>query len=139
MTMDRYTQIAETLWIGGWPEEGIAPEFPRYIVNLYPSGEYRLLSYQASQGAKIYDSMTELPDPVLLNRLAELVNHWRASGVVLVHCQKGLNRSPLVAGLSLVRAGVPAAEAIALMREKRGEDVLFNPLFEHWLLQQRKT
>ena len=134
----RYTQIAETLWVGGWPKEGVAPEFPRFIINLYPSGEYALRSYQQSRAARIYDRFDELPDPALLHDLAENVTAWRAQGVVLVHCQQGLNRSPLVVALSLIKQGMEPAAAIALLREKRDPDVLFNPLFAAWLLQQGK-
>ena len=59
---------------------------------------------------------------------------WKAGKKVLIRCQAGLNRSGLIMALVLMREGYTAQNAIALMREKRGESVLCNKTFEKWLL-----
>ncbi len=57
---------------------------------------------------------------------------------VLVHCQAGLNRSGVVTALALMLNGdvATADKAIALLRARRGEAVLCNPLFVTWLRSQ---
>ena len=59
---------------------------------------------------------------------------WVAGKRVLIRCQAGLNRSGLVMGLVLVRAGYDAADAIALIRERRSDNALFNDSFVEYLL-----
>jgi protein-tyrosine phosphatase len=80
------------------------------------------------------DDSDVLPDAKVLEDLADWVNEKRALGPTLVHCQAGLNRSALVAGLALIRSGMAPRDAIALLRQKRSSDVLFNKAFERWLL-----
>jgi protein-tyrosine phosphatase len=75
-----------------------------------------------------------------LNRLrqaAELgYERWKSGDRVLIRCQAGLNRSGLVTALILIRAGLAAHKAIALIRKQRGEDALFNEEFCEWLLEE---
>jgi len=52
---------------------------------------------------------------------------------VLVHCQAGLNRSGIVVALVLMRQGMSADDAIALLRNSRSDQVLCNKRFENWL------
>jgi hypothetical protein len=47
---------------------------------------------------------------------------------VLVHCQMGLNRSALVAGLILVHNGMPGADAVRRLQERR-PGALYNEVF----------
>ena len=51
---------------------------------------------------------------------------------VLAHCGLGLNRSALVCGLILVEMGMPASDAIELLREKR-QGALYNKVFASYL------
>jgi protein-tyrosine phosphatase len=60
-----------------------------------------------------------VPDRVLLNALADMVNLARATGPTLVHCQAGLNRSGLVTALALIRGGMQPEQAIAKIRQQR--------------------
>jgi hypothetical protein len=60
---------------------------------------------------------------------------WRAGKTVLLRCQGGRNRSGLVMGVLLLHAGYSADDAIALMRERRHESVLFN---EHFVASLRE-
>ena len=58
---------------------------------------------------------------------------WKAGKRVLVRCQAGLNRSGLITALVLIRDGLAPADAIELIREKRGAAALFNNTFVSWL------
>lgn len=75
-----------------------------------------------------------------LNRLRQAVEfgyeRWKSGDRVLIRCQAGLNRSGLVTALILIRDGLPASEAIGLIRNHRGEDALFNADFCRWLLEE---
>ena len=78
-----------------------------------------------------------------LNRLRQAVEfgyeRWKCGDRVLVRCQAGLNRSGLVTALLLIRDGLTASEAIALIRNQRGEDALFNEDFSRWLLEEGES
>ena len=73
-----------------------------------------------------------------LDRLRQAVDfgydRWKQGDRVLVRCQAGLNRSGLVLALILIKDGLKPAEAIARIRDNRGEDALFNRDFHNWLL-----
>ena len=76
--------------------------------------------------------------PELASFIASLVTSGRR---VLVHCTEGLNRSGVVVGRALMDMGMTAAEAIDLVRAKRGPSVdgfpaLSNPAFEDWLRRE---
>lgn len=70
----------------------------------------------------------------MANRLAREVKHGRR---ILITCAMGLNRSGLITALTLMHAyGMPARDAIRLIRARRHRDALMNPMFEQWLLRQ---
>jgi hypothetical protein len=75
-----------------------------------------------------------------LNRLRQAVefgyDRWKQGDRVLVRCQAGLNRSGLVLALILIKDGLTPSEAIAQIRQNRGEDALFNNNFHNWLMQE---
>lgn len=120
---------AGNLWMGACPEP-VLPAYFTYVLNLYPEHVY---STEAEiRLVRLHDSEF-LPRPELLEELAAWVNEKRHRGPTLVHCQMGLNRSALVVGLALIRAGMPADEAIRHLRAKRSPAVLCNPYFEEWL------
>ena len=60
--------------------------------------------------------------------------NWRSGREVLVRCERGINRSGLVTALILMRDARSAEEAVALLRERRGQAVLINTSFERWLI-----
>jgi protein-tyrosine phosphatase len=78
-----------------------------------------------------------------LSRLRQAVEfgheRWKAGDRVLIRCQAGLNRSGLVLALILIKDGKTAEEAIALIRENRGTDALFNENFHAWLLKEGES
>jgi protein-tyrosine phosphatase len=66
----------------------------------------------------------------------------RSGQRVLVHCTEGLNRSGLVVAQALVELGWDVADAIELVRQRRGVtrdgfSALSNERFVEWLLAER--
>lgn len=131
-----FSEIDGNLWSGGCPV-GEAPEEFRFIVSLYPWEPYRIHDHQVFLQAKLYDQ-GEVPATPVLEALADYINAARAIDKTLVHCQAGLNRSGLLTGLALIRAGAAPADAIKLLRAKRCDQVLCNRAFEGWLLDYGK-
>jgi hypothetical protein len=84
----------------------------------------------------IYDSNMKDFD---IEELMEVVNMthraWKKGKRVLIRCQAGWNRSGLVTALVLIKDGMEAKDAIALLREKRSPYALCNSTFEAWLLE----
>ena len=74
-----------------------------------------------------------LPPIAKLQGIAKL-GAWlvRDGHVVLSHCGMGFNRSALVAGLILHELGMPGAETVARLRDRR-PGALFNPTFASYL------
>lgn len=69
-----------------------------------------------------------------VGRLADrLAAEVRADRFVVTHCWAGIGRSSLLAGATLVRLGVPAAEAWQLIRTARGLPVPDSRDQEAWL------
>lgn len=60
---------------------------------------------------------------------------WKSGKRTLIRCQAGWNRSGLVTALVMIMDGIPAREAIDLIREKRSPMALCNATFEKWLLE----
>ncbi|HWX40679.1 MAG TPA: dual specificity protein phosphatase [Blastocatellia bacterium] len=80
----------------------------------------------------IYDE--ELPDLEKLHAIARLGAALIGTGHrVLSHCGMGLNRSALMAGLILTYLGMPGADAVDLLRQKR-PGALYNENFANYLL-----
>ena len=79
----------------------------------------------------IYDD--DLPDLKKLHAVAKLAASLVERGErVLSHCGLGLNRSALVAGLTLTYLGMSGEEAVRLLRERR-PGALFNENFAAYL------
>lgn len=75
----------------------------------------------------IYDE--ELPNLAKINAIADMgAGLIRSGHRVLSHCGMGFNRSALVAGLILVRLGIPGRDAVCRLRNCR-PGVLFNEIF----------
>ena len=73
-----------------------------------------------------------LPDPARLDAVAMMGAHLVRTGHrVLSHCGMGYNRSALVAGRILHQLGMPGADVVTRLRERR-PGALFNDVFaEH--------
>jgi hypothetical protein len=75
----------------------------------------------------------ELPNLAKLHALAQLGALLVQQGHrVLSHCGMGHNRSALLAGLILTYLGMPGADAVALLRQKR-QGALYNKIFASYL------
>ena len=81
----------------------------------------------------INDDDDEMPSISKLKAVAQLgASLVRDGHRVLSHCGMGYNRSALIAGLILIELGMPGAEAIARLRERR-PGALFNDRFAAFL------
>lgn len=130
------TKIDDTFWQGGCINGVDLKGQFQHIVSLYPWERYNPgCELHSFLEVRLYDCGA-IPDPKQLAFLARWINECRETGVTLVHCQAGLNRSGLLAGLALVLGGLPPADAIQKLRESRCSAVLCNKAFESWLLQQ---
>lgn len=77
----------------------------------------------------IDDDNEKLPNMIKLRAIARLGASLVAEGHrVLSHCGMGYNRSAFVAGLIMIELGMPGAEAVARLRERR-PGALFNDGF----------
>ena len=74
-----------------------------------------------------------LPPIAKLQGIAKLgASLVRDGHVVLSHCGMGFNRSALVAGLILHELGMPGADVVTRLRDRR-PGALFNPTFASYL------
>lgn len=126
------SHVEGNLWQGGCRNGAPLPEDFAYVVSLYPWERYALGPNTHRDEIRMYDA-GQMPDLRQLHAIARKVNEYREKGKTLVHCQAGLNRSGLVAGLALVLGGMEPREAIALLRKQRCDMVLCNETFETWL------
>lgn len=132
-SMPLISHIVGNLWTGGC-EDGVAlPEDFKYVVSLYPWEKYKLGPDTERVELRLFDSSEPLGAGKVIYEVAGWALGAMRDGKTLIHCQAGLNRSGLVASLSLMMSGMTANEAISLLREKRSPAVLCNPEFERWL------
>lgn len=141
--LELHTEMLPGLWQGGTHDEDTFAQFQTPLIGnknfdvvytLYAWAnpvdwfvkevrfgfydDYRVLSVDTSE---LYD-------------LAKQAHKdWKSGKRVLIRCQAGLNRSGLITALVLIKDGYSPESAIELMREKRSEYVLMNPLFEKWI------
>jgi hypothetical protein len=132
------SHIEGNLWTGGCIDGLRLPDEFRYVVSLYPWEKYQLGDDTKRVEVGLYDSHV-IPAHDSLVSVANLVNEFLAKGQTLVHCQAGLNRSALIAGLALILQGRDPHAAIKLLRERRCSAVLCNSTFEEYLLSLDMT
>jgi protein-tyrosine phosphatase len=130
------SKIAENLYQGGCTSGLVLPDFVQHLVSLYPWEAYQLThELESYLCVRMYDSADfDAATAETVLDIASWVNSRRASGVVLVHCQAGLNRSSVVAGAAMVMNDeMTGPEAVEYLRAKRSAACLCNPSFEKWL------
>jgi len=132
------SHIEGNLWMGGCIGGVRLPDDFLYIVSLYPWEQYTLGQDTRRIEIKMYDA-AENPDQQDLDRAVQTVLYCVEEGKTLVHCQAGLNRSGLVSALALIRMGHSPQEAVDLLRTRRGNVVLCNPVFENLVLNSKEA
>lgn len=131
------SNIDGNLWQGGCREGVSLNGHFKHIISLYPWERFNPgCDLDSFTEVRLYDGPS-VPNEAQLYSLARWINICKSHGPTLVHCQAGLNRSGLLAGLSLVLDGKRAEDAIALLRLTRSPAVLCNKTFASWLLQQK--
>lgn len=130
------TPIEPNFWQGGCLNGVNLQGFFKHIISLYPWEAFAPgCELDSRTEVRLYDGPV-VPDEEQLYTLARWINICRRHGRTLVHCQAGLNRSGLLAGLALVLSGETPDAAIAKLRAGRCPAVLCNPKFEAWLRAQ---
>jgi len=133
------SRIDDTLWQGGCINGVSLGGRFKHVISLYPWERYRIDDkVESFTEVKLYDGPV-VPDEEQLYHLARWINMCRKHGTTLVHCQAGLNRSALLAGLALVLEGNDPDDVITQLRASRCPAVLCNKKFEGWLRNQTKT
>jgi hypothetical protein len=149
-TENLYSEILPGLWQGGTHDFDTL-EFPKTyafrnqdkqfdsVATLYP------VAHPVGWG--ISERRFGFPDAELDdNNLGEIhaisdwaYGEWKSGKNVLIRCQAGLNRSGLCTALVLMKDGLSSSDAIALIRNKRGPDALFNTNFVQYLSSLSST
>lgn len=126
--VDMITHVVDNLWQGGC-EQGLKldDDFVK-VVSLYPWEQYELGPNTERVEVKMYDSHDGV-DWGDLDRASDEVLEGLTRGKTLVHCQAGLNRSGLVAAVTLMKLGYTAQQAIDILRATRSPLVLCNQTF----------
>lgn len=136
------SHIVDNLYVGGHDDYVDLTDKFSHVFSLYVWGK----PYQSAEGTvhqawTMYDSHGRIEardadeNAVDLGEIVyQIVSALNKGGNVLVHCQAGINRSNLLSALVL-RAwkNMTSLEAIALLRERRGDIVLANRTFEVYL------
>ena len=132
------SEIEPNLWQGGCRDGLVLPSFITDVVSLYPWERYIVRhELRSFLEVRMYDHAAK-PVKAEVEMIADWINERRASGVVLVHCQAGLNRSGLVAATALIRSGHEPKAAIELLKSSRSSAVLCNPTFHEWVWRYAK-
>jgi protein-tyrosine phosphatase len=128
------SEIEPNLYQGGCETGLVLPSFISDLVSLYPWERYKIKHELKSElYVRLYDSTSQAFEQI--DAIAAWVNDRRMNGgIVLVHCQAGLNRSSLVAARALMLSeDISGAKAIEVVRAQRSPACLCNPHFESYL------
>ena len=145
-----YSMIAPNLFQGGTDDLDVihlAQTNNRARTDLPFDAIVTMYAWARPADWKVQEFRYGVPDAAItdidLDRLRQAVefgyDRWKEGDRVLVRCQAGLNRSGLVLALILIKDGLTPTEAIARIRENRGEDALFNRDFHNWLLKEGES
>ncbi len=112
-----------------------------YVVSAYvtdweaswPQCDHRLVLFKDTETGLDDDTWRKIESAV-----TQVVERWGSGQKVLIRCQAGYNRSGMIMALVLMRLGLSAECAIALLRERRGSDVLINSVFEGYVREREE-
>lgn len=134
------SEILPNLFMGGTGDYDIV-QFGKRLPELHEREEFDAVvtcySYAQPMSWYVHENRYGFADgplnPKTFAKAQEMASwlhsEWKAGRKCLSRCQAGLNRSGLVIALVLMMDGYSANDAIALIREKRDRNALFNPDF----------
>ncbi len=140
-----WSEILPGLWQGGTDDYdviGVAGHCPNRVTSTHFDSVYTLYARANAASWNVKEvrfgfadgDMTDFdPEADLYFAVREAHADWKAGKRVLVRCQAGLNRSGLVMALVLIREGYTPEQAVALIRQNRGDIALCNDTFVRWL------
>ena len=140
-----HSKILDELYQGGTDEEVTVYRGNKRLPTV---GDHRpfdsvvsLCAYTLPVGWLVKEMRFAFPDGPLelwtikeIEAIADWVHvQWKAGDRVLIRCQAGMNRSSLVTALVLLKDGLSADGAIALIRKQRSEYCFSNKHFVEYL------
>lgn len=135
------SKITDTLYLGAQPKDiqqcAVLSAPFSYVFNFSGQVKYYIACKQKVIICPFNDCDL-MPDIDMLHEMSDAMLAASKKGPTLSHCAAGINRSALVLSLTLIKDGMKPKDAIALLREKRGNMVLSNNTFENWLLRNGK-
>lgn len=132
------TRLTSNLHVGGCIGGLHLPGEVDLVVSLYPWERYVIRRDTVRTEITAYDATGQ--DLGWAEAAAMVVAGGIEEGLaVLTHCQAGINRSSLVAGIALLELGWvdTGADAISLLREERSPACLCNATFEQYLRDRK--
>ena len=141
-----FSEILPNLYMGGTGDHDIV-QFGKRLPQLHEREEFDSVvtcySYAQPMSWYVHENRYGFADGPINNKtfikVQELASwlhsEWKSGKKCLSRCQAGLNRSGAVIAVVLMIEGYSADEAIALIREKRDPNALFNPDFVRYLQQ----
>jgi len=128
------THDNDVIWRTGGEKIGVTQKNFDFVATLYADAN-PVDWFVEEVRFGIYDgNMKDIDLPRLFRVVNRTYEAWQDGDRVLVRCQAGWNRSGLVTALVMMKDGMPAEEAIKLLRQKRSPFALCNATFEKWLL-----
>ena len=140
-----HSKILDELYQGGTDDEATVYRGNKRLPTVGDPRPFdsvvSLCAYTLPVGWLVKEMRFAFPDGPLepwtikeIEAIAEWVYaQWKAGDRVLIRCQAGMNRSSLVTALVLLKDGLSADEAIALIRKQRSEYCLSNRHFIEYL------
>ncbi|KAI9209924.1 protein tyrosine phosphatase type IVA 3 [Polychytrium aggregatum] len=107
---------------------------PTYSKDVFESQGIAVVDLLIKDGGVPTNAEIETFLTVCTNSFGGLGVEKDPSATVAVHCVAGLGRAPLMVCIALIEAGMPADEAVALIRAKRRG--AFNPIQTKYLLEE---
>lgn len=133
-----HSKILDNLFQGGTDDEATTYRGEKRLPTVGDPRPFdsvvSLCAYTLPVGWLVKEMRFAFPDGPLepwtipeIEALADWIHkQWKAGDRVLIRCQAGLNRSSLVTALVLMKEGMSADEAIALIRKQRSVDCFSN-------------
>lgn len=131
------THVEDNIYVGGCEAGLVLPQDIEHLVSLYMWEKYKEAhEIKTSLTVKMYDSRSGFNEDQVLE-IANWVAKRAKEGKVLVHCQAGLNRSPLIVAtaLKIMHPDRPRADIVNMLRTKRSMAVLCNRKFLDWFMK----